>query len=103
MGELGKPRPDRGQRSHKATRPQQVAAGSTPGAEIPVNALLIDLVHMQQPVGGARVKRSVLEILADDAGALFIAAAKKIAAIVMVVNGVVFAVVVVRHQFSGMR
>jgi len=57
--------------------------GPAAGGQTPVEALLIDFVHMQQTIRGAGVECPILDVLADDAGALLVAATKEAAAIVV--------------------
>jgi hypothetical protein len=54
--------------------------------QIAVESLLIDLVHMEEGIGGTIVEGGILDILAYDARALLIAAAEEIRAGVMVVG-----------------
>ena len=64
-------------------------------AQIAVEPLLVDFVHMQQAVGAPVAVCGILDVLAEHAGALFVAAAKQIAAIVMVTNVVIAVMLVV--------
>jgi len=68
--------------------------------QIAVESLLIDLVHMEEGIGGAIVEGGILDVLADDARALLVAAAEKIGAGVMVrMVGVLISVAVgLRHD-----
>jgi len=101
LRQLGKRRPDRRQRAHESARPQQLPAGAPAYRQIAVKPLLIDLVHVQQAIGAARRDGAVLDVLADDPGAFFVAAAEQIAAIVIMQSAVMlvpgFVIVVVRH------
>ena len=111
MRQLGESRPDRSQGAHKARCPQQFAPLPAARRQIAVEPLLVDLVHMQQAVGGAPVIGAVLDVLADNPGALLVAAAEQIAAFVKMRPGVsiapmlvpvlmvpVVVIVVVRHR-----
>src|SRR5205807_7711610 len=91
---------DRGKRAHEAGGAQQFAPRPAARRQEAVEPLLFDLVHVQEAVLGAASEETVLDVLADDPGALLVAAAKKIAAIVMLRCGLVVAVmiVLVRHQ-----
>ncbi len=68
--------------------------------QIAVESLLIDLVHMEEGIGGAIVEGGILDVPADDARALLVAAAEKIGAGVMVrMVGVLISVAVgLRHD-----
>src|SRR5262249_17777182 len=74
----------RGQCTHEATCLQELAAPTAARRQIAVESLLMDLVHMEEAIGGATVEGSILDVLADDARALLVAAAEKIGAGVMV-------------------
>ncbi len=63
------------------------AAQLPAGGQKPIELLLVHLVPMQQPIGGPVVEGHVLDVLADDPGALLVAAAEEIAAIVIVRRG----------------
>ncbi len=62
-----------------------------------IEPLLVHLIHMQQTIAGSLVESSILDVLADDPGALLVAAAKEIAAVVMMYSlaGFVSAIVLV--------
>jgi hypothetical protein len=68
--------------------------------QIAVESLLIDLVHMEEGIGGAIVEGGILDVLADDARAFLVAAAEKIGAGAMVrMVGVLISVAVgLRHD-----
>ena len=68
--------------------------------QIAVESLLIDLVHMEEGIGGAIVEGGILDVLADDARALLVAAAEEIGAGMMVrMVGVLISVAVgLRHD-----
>ena len=78
------PRLDRSKRTHEAARLQELAPPAAAGREIAVEALLIDRVHMEEPIGGTLVVYGVLDILAYYTRALLIAAAEEIGAAAMV-------------------
>jgi len=82
--ELEKPRPDRRERTHKAARPQQLPPHAAAGGQKAIEPLLIYLIPMQQTVGGPITEGGIFDVLTDDPGALLVAAAKEIAAVVMV-------------------
>ena len=67
---------DRGERTHKAASLQEPAAPMAARRQVTVERLLIDLVPMQQRVGSAGVERGILDVLADDARAILVAAAE---------------------------
>src|SRR5439155_19638465 len=92
---------DRGERTHEAACLQKLAAPIAARRQIAVESLLIDLVHMEEGIGGAIVESGILDVFADDARALLVAAAEKIRAGVMVrvVVGVLISVAVgLRHD-----
>src|ERR1700757_1444533 len=69
--------------------------------QIAVESLLIDLVHMEEGIGGAIVEGAILDVLADNARALLVAAAEEIGARVMVTVGVLMSVAAgLRHEPS---
>ena len=70
--------------------PQTPARGQKP-----LELLLVQLVPMQQPIGGPVVEGGVLNVLADDPGALLVTAAEEIAAIMAVRRGLVLGLVIV--------
>jgi len=82
MGELGEPGPDRRERAHKTARAQQLPPRPPARAQKTIEPLLLDLVHVEEPVRRPPVEGAVLDVLADDPGSLLVAAAKKAAAIV---------------------
>src|SRR5439155_11849677 len=85
---------DRGERTHEAACLQELAPPMAARRQITVESLLIYLVHVEEGIGGAIVERGILDVLADDARALLVAAAKEIGAGVMVrVVGVLISVV----------
>jgi hypothetical protein len=92
MGELAEPGSDGGERAHKAARPQQLATGLPARAQRTIEPLLLHFVHVQQPVRGPLVERTVLDVLADHPGALLVAAAEQAAAVVMMRRRVALAV-----------
>src|ERR1051325_10687712 len=102
--QLGEGRADCGERAHETAGAQQLAAAPAARGQIGVEPLLIDLVHMEQPVGRALVIGAILDVLADHPGAFLVAAAEQTAAlmqmravIVLVLLVVLVIVMVVRH------
>src|SRR5262244_2836187 len=92
---------DGGERGHEAAGLQELAAPMATRRQIAVKRLLIDLVHMEKGIGRAMVEGGVLDVLADDARALLVAAAKGIGAgvmVVMMVSVLVPFAVVSRHD-----
>ena len=83
MRQFGEPRPDARQRAHEAAGAQQPAARKAAGSQIAVELLLVHLVHVQKPVCGPLGEGGVLDVFAEHAGALLLAAAEKVSAIVM--------------------
>jgi len=81
---LGKPRLDRSEGGHETARLQERAAPAAAGRQIPIERLLVDLVHVEEAIGGALIEARVLDVLADNAGALLVAAAEEIGAATMV-------------------
>jgi len=76
--------------THETARLQELAPPATAGREISVDRLLIDLVHLEKTVGGALVEDRILDVLADDARALLVAAAEEIGAAAVVMLVVMF-------------
>src|SRR5262249_52285022 len=64
---------------------QQVASRAATDSQVSIELLLMDFVHMQQPVGGADSERGILNVVADYACTFLIAATKKISALMKVV------------------
>ena len=95
LGELAEPGSDGGERAHEAARPQQLAPRPPACAQKAIEPLLLHFVHVQQPVCRPPIERAVLDVLADDAGALLVAAAEQAAAIVMVRRRVALALLIV--------
>ena len=62
------------------------------GPTVAIERFLIDLVHMEEGIGGAIVKGGVLNILADETRSFLVAAAEKIGAGVMVIVSVLVCV-----------
>src|SRR5260370_2178880 len=92
---------DRGERTHEAAGLQELAAPMAARRQIAVESLLINLVHMVEGIGGAIVEGGILDVLADDARALLVAAAEEIGAGVMVrvvVSVLVSVAVGLRHD-----
>ncbi len=74
------PRADRRERAHKAAGAQQLPPPAAAGSQIAVELFLIHLVAMQQPVLHPRVEHTLLDVLAQDPGALLITAAEQVPA-----------------------
>src|ERR1700739_265361 len=85
---------DRGERTHEAACLQELAAPMAARRQIAIESLLIDLVHMEEGIAGAIVEGGILDVLADDAYALLVAAAEEIGAGVMMLAGVLVSVAV---------
>src|SRR5215472_14969810 len=83
--ESGEPRLGRSERSHETACYQELAAITATHREVAVKSLLINFVHVKQAIRGALIESSILDVLADDARTLLVAAAKEIAAVVMMV------------------
>src|SRR6516165_9911645 len=83
--EPSEPRLDRGQRTHEAACLQELPTPAAASRQITVKGLLIDLVHMEETIGCAFIKDSVLDVLAQDTRALLIAASKEIGAGMIVI------------------
>src|SRR5579864_6074925 len=82
--ELAEPRASRSQRAHEGAGAQQCASRASARAQKAIEPLLIDFLHMQQPVCGWLSEGRVFDVFAQDSRALFFAAAEQIAAIVIV-------------------
>jgi hypothetical protein len=93
--QFDEPRTDSGERPHKAARPQQLPPQTPARGQKTVQPLLVHLVPMQQPIGGPLVKGGVLDVLADDPGALLVPAAEETAAIMAVRRRLVPGLVIV--------
>ena len=92
--EPGEPRLDRGEHAHEAAGLKELAAPATAFRQIAVERFLIDLVHVEEAIGGAIIEGSVLDVLADNANALLVAAAEEISAGVMVMMPLLVSVIV---------
>jgi len=92
VGELPEPGPDRRERAHEAARLQQLTPCPPAGAQKTVQPLLLHFVHVQEPIRRPLVEGAVLDVLAEDPGALLVAATEEIgtAAMVMMLVLVVF-------------
>ena len=73
---------------------KELAAPATAFRQIAVERFLIDLVHVEDAIGGAIIEGSVLDVLADNANALLVAAAEEISAGVMVMMPLLVSVIV---------
>src|SRR5882724_12015146 len=93
-GQFAEPWPGRGQYAHEAAGAQKLAARAATRGQVSVQGFLIHFIHVQQTVGGTRGRRGVGKVLAKHAGALFIATAKQVSA-VMVACRLVFLVLMV--------
>ena len=100
LGEPTEPGSDGGERAHETARPQQLTPRPPAGAQKTIELHLVHFVHMQQPVCRPPIERAVLDVFADDAGTLLVAAAKQAAAIVMVRRRVALAVMIVLMRHS---
>jgi len=81
---LAEPRTDGRKRAHEATRSQELPAPAPARGKIIVEVFLIDLVYVEETIGGAVVESGVLDVLAENAHTLLVAATKEICAGVMV-------------------
>ena len=74
-------------------------------AQITIEPLLVDFVPVRQAVGALWRDGAILDVLADDPGALLVAAAEEVAAIVMVRSDMFLALVImlVCHQNPAAR
>jgi hypothetical protein len=98
------PRLDRGERTHEAACLQELAAPMAARRQIAVESFLIDLVHMEEGIAGTIVEGGILDVLADDARTLLVAAAEEIGAGLMVrVVGVLISVRVVLQHDDPLR
>jgi hypothetical protein len=102
LREVAEPRPDSSERAHETASPQQLAPQTAARSEETVEPLLVHLVHMQQTIGCFFAVSGVLDVLADDPDALFVAATKEIAAVVVARGRLVyrFMIVLVGHGHS---
>src|SRR5215472_11208106 len=83
--ESGEPRLGRSERSHETACYQELAAITATHREIAIKSLLIDFVHVKQAIRGALIEGGVLDVFSNDPRTLFVAAAKEIAAVMVVV------------------
>ena len=92
---------DRGERTHEAACLQELAAPMAARRQVAVERLLIDLVHMEETIGGAIVESGVLNVLAENAHTLLVAATKETCTAVMVTvlrRAFVDLIVLLRHD-----
>src|SRR5580704_3809489 len=99
VGELPEPGPDRRERAHEAAPLQQLTPRSSAGAEKTIQPLLLHFVHVQEPIRRPLVEGAVLDVLAENSGALLVAAAEEPAAIVIMRRRLAVALIImlVRH------
>src|SRR5260370_39601170 len=99
LSEFADPGSDRGERAHKAARPQQLAPCPPACAQKTIEPLLLHFAHMQQPVCRPSIERAVLDVLAEHPGALLVAATEQAAAMGMVRPRLALALLIVlmRH------
>ncbi len=71
---------------------QELPAPAATGRQVATKSSLIDVVHMEEAIGGATVKGGVLDILADDTRSVLVAAAEEVGAGVMVIVSVLVCV-----------
>jgi hypothetical protein len=95
LREVAKPRPDSSERPHEAAGPQQPSPEPAARGQKPFEPLLVHLVHMQQTIGRPLAKGAILDVIADDPDALFVAATKEIAAVVVVRRRLVYGLMIV--------
>ena|SRR5260370_23852242 len=100
LSEFAEPGSDRGERAHEAARPQQLAPCPPACTQKAIEPLLLHFVHVQQPVCRPFIERAVLDVLADDPGALLVAAAEQGAAMVMVRRRLALALLIVLMRHS---
>src|SRR5215472_8698031 len=100
--QVGQPGPDRRQRAHETAGAQQAAARTPTRAEVAVQVFLVHLIHVQQPVGGAAGEGDILDVFADYAGALFVAASEEVATLMQVPRWLLLGIGVVLfwHSFA---
>src|SRR6516225_11371022 len=94
VSQFAEPRPDSGERAHEAARPQQLPAQAPARGQKAVQPLLRHFVHVHEAVRCPTVERAVLDVLTDDSGALFVAAAEKPAAVVTVRRGLALGLII---------
>src|SRR6516162_6377190 len=92
--QFAEPRPDGGERAHETARPQQLPPQTPSCGQKAVQPLLLHLVHVPEAVRRPPVERTILDVLADDPGALFVAAAEKPAAVVTVRWGLALGLII---------
>ena len=73
---LAEPRTDGRKSAHEATCLQKLAAPTSSRRQIAVEIRLIDIVHIQQTIGGAVVESAVFNVIAENADAFLVAASK---------------------------
>src|ERR1700719_802969 len=83
LDNLPEPGADRRERAHEAARPQQLAPRPAACGQKPVQPLLLHLVHVLEPIRRPLIDCTVLDVLAENSGALLVAATEEPAAIVL--------------------
>jgi hypothetical protein len=89
-----------GKHSHEAAGLQQFAAKPSARAEVVVQALLVDFVHVQETVRSLPVECCVGYVFAHDTCPLLLTAPKKVSTVVVMVYGRAFVVVILVVQHS---
>src|ERR1700731_4633124 len=101
VGELPEPGPNRRERPHEAARLQQLTPRPPAGAQKTVQPLLLHFVHVQEPIRRPLVERAVLDVLAKDPGALFVATTEQSAAIVIMRRPLALALIIMLVRHAG--
>jgi hypothetical protein len=70
LRKAGEPGLDSSQHTQKAARLQELPAPAATGRQVATKSSLIDVVHMEEAIGGAIIKGGILDILADDTRSL---------------------------------
>src|SRR5205807_5411718 len=83
MTGFAEPRPHGRKHSHEAAGLQQLAAEAPAGTQVVVQIFLVNLIHVQETVGGLPRESGILYIFSYRAGTLLLATPKQAAAIVM--------------------
>jgi hypothetical protein len=83
LRKAGEPGLGSSQQTHEAARLQELPAPAATGRQVATKTLLIDVVHMEEAIGGATVKGGIFDVLADDTRSLLVAAAEEVGAGVM--------------------
>jgi len=101
VGELAEPGPDRRERAHEAARLQQLTPCPPAGAQKTVQPLLLHFVHVQEPIRRPLVEGAVLDVLAENSGALLVAATEEPAAIVIMRRRLALAPIIMLVRHAG--